>query len=188
MIAVFAFQQGQPHLLAAPFDSTGYQCGYSPGYEQFQFVLFDKFNSSQFCCIDSCPKISNFSSSNCRYNNQSMPCSNFGSYNTSRLIDICYPTNSSDFTQVVNLTMGSLEQGISDMQLAWPIELSVLFMALILSVLFMYLIKWCGGCLVWTLIISFFGLTAAFGGLCYYMYENPNFADDVLHTQAVGSL
>jgi hypothetical protein len=36
--------------------------------------------------------------------------------------------------------------------------------------------------LVWTLIFLFFLLTAGFGGLCYYMYENPKFADEVLHS------
>lgn len=188
VIAVFAFQQGQPHLLAAPFDSTGYQCGYSPGYEGYPYVFFDRLNSSRFCCIDSCPKVNNFSSSNCRFNNTSWSCALFGIYNTTRLIDICYPTNSSDFSQSLNLTLGAFEQGMSDVQLTWPVELSVLFMALILSVFFMYFIKWCGGCLIWTLIFLFFGLTAGFGGLCFYMYQNPQFADEVLNTQLTGDL
>jgi solute carrier family 44 protein 1 (choline transporter-like protein) len=188
VVAVFAFQQGQPHLLAAPFDSTGYQCGYSPGYENFPYALFNQSNSSQFCCVDFCPKINNFSTSNCRYDNQSIACPLFGLYNTSRLIDICYPTNSSEFTQAINLSMGEFEQGMSDIRLTWPIELAVLFIALIISVFFMYLIKWCGACLIWTLIFLFFALTACFGGLCYYMYENPQFADEVLHTQMVSNL
>jgi len=106
VIAVFAFSQGQPHLLAAPFDSTGFQCGYSPGYANYPYVLFNQFNSSQFCCIDSCPKIANFSASNCRYDNQSMPCWSFGVYNTSQFIDICYPNNSTAFSQTLNITVG----------------------------------------------------------------------------------
>lgn len=77
----------------------------------------------------------------------------------------------------IDLTMGDFEQGVSDMQLCWPIELSVLFMALILAVLFMYVVKWCGACIVWTVILLFFAATAGFGGLCYYMAENPTFAN-----------
>jgi hypothetical protein len=106
-----------------------------------------------------------------------MPCSNFGVYNTSQLIDVCYPTNTSVMSGAIDLTMGDFEQGVSDMQLCWPIELSVLFMALILAVLFMYVVKWCGACIVWTVILLFFAATAGFGGLCYYMAENPTFAN-----------
>ena len=29
VVAIFAFARGQPHLLAAPFDSSGLQCGYA---------------------------------------------------------------------------------------------------------------------------------------------------------------
>lgn len=32
IVAGYSFSGGRPSLLLAPFDSTGYQCGVSPGY------------------------------------------------------------------------------------------------------------------------------------------------------------
>lgn len=61
-------------------------------------------------------------------------------------------------------------------------------MAVILGVFFMFMIKCCGGCLVWSLIIGFFAVTAGFGGFCFYMYENPSFAQEVIQDKDLGNL
>lgn len=187
VIAVVAFTRGNPDYIIYPFDSTGSQCGISPGYQNFKYVYFNQFDTKQFCCIDSCPTISNFTNSNCRWGNANIPCASFGIYNTTKFIDVCYPQNST-MASAVTLGLNGFEQGVSDMAVTWPIELSVLFMAVILGVFFMFMIKCCGGCLVWSLIIGFFAVTAGFGGFCFYMYENPSFAQDVIQDKDLGNL
>jgi predicted RND superfamily exporter protein len=56
---------------------------------------------------------------------------------------------------------------MSDLQTTWPIALSVLFMALIISILFLFFIQAFGGCLVWTVIVLYFGVIISFGVVSY---------------------
>eukprot|EP00919_Chromeraceae_sp_WS-2016_P036289 GHVR01086152.1.p2 GENE.GHVR01086152.1~~GHVR01086152.1.p2 ORF type:complete len:130 (-),score=5.97 GHVR01086152.1:2333-2722(-) len=69
IVAIIAFGEGQPHLLAAPFDSTGQQCGYSSGYKDFPYSYFNSNNISQFVCINECPETGLTTSSKCMFNN-----------------------------------------------------------------------------------------------------------------------
>jgi hypothetical protein len=57
-IASYAWSRGNPQLLAAPFDSTGLQCGFSI-YEDYPYAYFNSKNFSEFGCIQSCPSSSN---------------------------------------------------------------------------------------------------------------------------------
>jgi hypothetical protein len=44
MIAIIAFRQGNPKLLAAPIDPDGKICGYSPGYEHYPYIFYKNTN------------------------------------------------------------------------------------------------------------------------------------------------
>ena len=55
IVAVFAFSKGNPQLLAAPFDSSGQQCGYAEGYSGYDYAYYDVSNTDIFCCINQCP-------------------------------------------------------------------------------------------------------------------------------------
>lgn len=81
-------------MLAAPFDSAGLQCGYSPGYENYPYGYFNSFNVKQFACINQCPESGlNGTDFQCIYNNTVFPCSNYGNYSTIRFVGICYPSS-----------------------------------------------------------------------------------------------
>ena len=81
VVAIFAFSKGQPHLLAAPFDSSGNQCGYSQGYKNYPYGFYNSRNMSQFACINECPlTAAAVGSSLCILNNQPFNCSDFGNY------------------------------------------------------------------------------------------------------------
>jgi hypothetical protein len=45
VIASYAWSNGNPQLLAAPFDSTGLQCGYGQ-YEAYPFAYYNSRNFS----------------------------------------------------------------------------------------------------------------------------------------------
>lgn len=163
VVAIFAFSKGNPQLLAAPFDSSGKQCGYSPGYQSYDYAYFNATNPKIFCCINSCPNESGLSStSQCMLNSQSVPCTAFGNYSTTQVVGICYPTDSV-IAQGISIGMDFLTESIADLQHTWQISLSVVFITLILSVILMFFIRACGGCMVVTVIILYFGALITLG-------------------------
>jgi hypothetical protein len=74
VIAVIGFRNGRPWLLAAPFDSAGFQCGYSEGYEEYKYGYFHKTNYSRFACITKCPKNGLFNGAQCIWNGSLISC------------------------------------------------------------------------------------------------------------------
>lgn len=69
--------------------------------------------------------------------------------------------------QYGDLGLGFFEKGMSDLQTTWPIALSVLFMALVVSIVFLFFIRACGGCLVWTVILLYFAVIISFGVVAF---------------------
>ena len=64
-----------------------------------------------------------------------------------------------------------MEMMISDIQLVWPIELSIVGISLILSIIMLLLVRWIGACLIWgVLTLYFLGLTA-FGFVAFFMSD-----------------
>jgi hypothetical protein len=59
-IAVTAFQQGNPALLAQPFDEDKNQCGVDPNVIDFKKVYISNFISNltkiSFVCVKQCPQ------------------------------------------------------------------------------------------------------------------------------------
>lgn len=69
--------------------------------------------------------------------------------------------------QYADLGLGFFEKAISDLHNTWPIALSVLFMALIVSIVFLLFLRACGGCIVWTVILLYFMLIISFGVVAF---------------------
>lgn len=58
---------------------------------------------------------------------------------------------------------------VSDIDLVWPIEVSIIGISFILSIFMLLIVRKLGGCLIWTLLTFFFiGLTA-FGFVSFFM-------------------
>jgi hypothetical protein len=56
---------------------------------------------------------------------------------------------------------------MSDLHTSWPIALAVLFMSLAVSIIFLFFIRACGGCLVWTVIVLYFAVIITFGVVAF---------------------
>mgnify|MGYP005607587185 FL=1 len=59
-IGILGFQQGDPSLLASPFDSSGHQCKLDkkdPSYANYPFIFVDYLTSNQiiYVCVKNCP-------------------------------------------------------------------------------------------------------------------------------------
>ena len=80
-------------------------------------------------------------------------------------MSICYPV-SDEIASNIQLGIGFLDKAIADLQHTWPISLTVIFATFILSIALMFFIRACGGCLVVSVIILYFGLIIAFGVVC----------------------
>lgn len=58
------------------------------------------------------------------------------------------------------------------MNKTWPIALAVLFMTLIVSIMFLFFVRACGGCLVWTVIFMYFTVIITFGIVAFLTASN----------------
>ena len=94
-----------------------------------------------------------------------MNCSNFGSYPTVKFVGVCYPVNQ-EIADNIDLGLSFLDESIADLQRTWPISLSVIFMTFIVSILMMFFVRACGGCMVISVIILYFILIISFGVVC----------------------
>jgi hypothetical protein len=165
-VAVIAFSRGHPHLLAAPFDSTGFQCGYAEGYQNYPYGFYMPTNHSKFVCVSDCPTKTN-TQVNCIWNNTVFPgCKGIGVSPTIKIVSFCFP-ESETINQFADLGLGFFERGMNDLRISWPITLAVLFMSLLVSILFLFFIRACGGCLVWTVIMLYFAVIITFGVVAF---------------------
>lgn len=172
VVAIVAFSRGHPHLLAAPFDSSGLQCGYSHGYEKYPYGFYNINNFSQFACISSCPETaSQVVSLACINGNVTFNCADYGSYATIRVVGLCYPTNET-ISEKINVGIGFFDESIADLKSTWPISLSMFFMTLIMSMILLFAVRACGGCIVVTVIFLYFAVLVAFGVVCLETANN----------------
>ena len=100
------------------------------------------------------------------FNNTQDDCEKkFGSYKTFKFVSICYPV-SDEIAENIQLGIGFFDKSIADLQHTWPISLAIIFATFLLSIMLMFFIRACGGCLVVSVIILYFGLIIAFGVVC----------------------
>lgn len=76
-----------------------------------------------------------------------------------------------------------MDQSLSDLKNTWQISLAMLFMALIASLLMMFFIKVCGGCLVISVIVAYFAVLIGFGVICL---EQANHSIDIAGLDQIG--
>lgn len=69
------------------------------------------------------------------------------------------------------------ESAFSDLSESWPILLATVFVALALSVLLTFIIKWFAACLVWSVIFLYFATLVGLGFAAFEMARNPDWAN-----------
>ena len=74
--------------------------------------------------------------------------------------------------EIIEIGIGFFDESMADVSHTWPISLSVIFMALICSLVLLFFIRLCGGCLVITVIVLYFGVLITFGIVCFETAAN----------------
>lgn len=91
IIALYAFSNGNPQLLAAPFDSTGKQCGFG-NYQDYPLAYYSSLKLGEFGCVQTCPTNSS-EKFGVMFNGSLQSNSRFPSYATLQLVSLCFPVS-----------------------------------------------------------------------------------------------
>jgi hypothetical protein len=199
-IAFMGFKNGDPSKIDRPYDSAGNQCGvgnYSSYTDLFFIVDASVLDASMnTVCVDSCPD-STTGTVSCMPNANVTTCPT-DPYQTASLFRICLPTGAATIgsAAIANITnaigMTGLQQDISDIKSVWYMILAVAGIALVISFLYTFVVRFCAGFMTWAIIILYLGLLLGFGFLCYNLANNPDSTNiagsDVLKNMSQTSL
>ncbi|KAM3144620.1 hypothetical protein pb186bvf_003227 [Paramecium bursaria] len=164
-ISVFAFTEGYPDAVFVSYNSTGYQCG--NGTQSgcpFSYVV--NFVPLQSICVSSCP-VAQDTLKSC----DGVP-KNYADYSSDNFLHVCSPNKDAgqQFLDAFSIILGYTANiaRLDDVDKVWPVSLTVAAIAFILSIFIMYMIKWCGRILVWTVISLYVISLIAFGTLFFF--------------------
>jgi hypothetical protein len=77
-----------------------------------------------------------------------------------------------------------LDESISDLKSTWPISLALVFISFVVSLILLLLIRWCGGCLVISVIVGYFAVIITFAVLCLLSAEGKIKVPSFIQTNA----
>jgi len=195
IVAIYGWAKGNPKKFLSPIDNDGKFCGYDDGYGDYPKLYFPDLSSvsnikNKYVCVKSCP--SSTSTVECKTTSTVTNCndSSYTKYNTKSYLGILclpvkdeLPSNLKDNYDALwsFLDVRVLTQYVHDTAKSWPAILIGLFTALILCIIFMYLVEWCAPILAWICIIGSFSCLT---GLGFYFFftrnKNKDTADDNL--------
>jgi hypothetical protein len=185
-IAFVAFNTGNPKYLAYPFDSEGKQCKLEPGYEDYPYIFISADLASAspiFVCVKECPAAAN-STIECAGTIGQNCTSKVELYATKPLVTYCMPEDLAQ--EVVGklvtdiLSIAPLQGYFSDVYMAWPLLLSMIGIALLVSVIYSILIRYFAGCMVWTMIFILMVLLLGIGVITALLPES-DFLKNLFH-------
>jgi len=114
-------------------------------------------------CTDSCLDTENDSMFSVQYASQGRV-----QYGSVEKYGFCMPTNPSDLEDGENQEAEiALNAQIGDVQTAWPVIAGTAGFAMISCILYLYLIKTCGGCIIYGMILALLGGVLALAYLCW---------------------
>ncbi|XP_044757893.1 choline transporter-like 2 [Coccinella septempunctata] len=196
-IALFAYNNGDPSAVLAPKDSNGLRCGIDEGVTDKKYLFFFDIlkcvnPSVPFLgcpttqvCVDKCPDIGE---SKCKYEirNRDTDCVK-SKYPTTNVQGRCIPILNKEWTptnaeaknvekavQNVKLIADTEQLGqnvVNDLMTCWSKILLFLFGTFICTLLYIMMLRWIAGVMVWC---SLFGLIIALALGVYaswYKYE-----------------
>jgi len=173
MIGVTAMSTGTPLRLTYAYDQKGAACGVE-GAADYKFLLFIRdatsdikpYSLNSTACVTSCPN--GEGGDPVCYND--IDCAGQGQYQTVETFKrFCLPIGENDKDALLNggLSLGFFSRAISDLRETWPIILAVGGIALVFGFVYIVLMKYFSGVLIWGLMAVFVLGTGGFGYVCY---------------------
>lgn len=118
-------------------------------------------------------------------------CSLLSTYNTTEIVNICVPAVEIDdnIRKIEEaLRIGGLSQGFSDIRDTWPIILSCVGIAIVISLIFSIFIRYCAGCVVWSIILLLYVILGVGGTFAFLLRTSTWIQDIVKYQDFPGSL
>lgn len=181
LVGSVGYYNGDPNLILHPFDSSGNQCGNSDyGTQNYSFVYFsnptdeDRFN----VCVESCPT-SNWQNISCFTNTWVVNCDN-GEVTYKDLSNITHTTpviSTENFMQMLCIPSDDTKDDIiitkiksadflgfgSDIARAWEIVLMTLGIAVGLSIIYLFFLRYFITIAIWASFVLVITIFVIFG-------------------------
>jgi hypothetical protein len=189
-VGVVGFSKGNPALLMYPYDTSGNQCG-RPGEVTYAYPYlyypYPGLNNDLRVCVKACPD-SLDSQLQC-YPTQHVPECPQAYPTNSFLMRFCIPNKHSQdaYDTVSGLVKdANLYQWASDILYCRSAIITVLGISIAISVLYMVLLRYCAGCLLWLTVFAVTALLTGFG--VYVLYEAETEYTELAQTNTKTSL
>ncbi|CAD8075354.1 unnamed protein product [Paramecium sonneborni] len=187
-IGVIALSNGDPESLFQPYDSQGQQCGVSENFQNCPYsylmnttqIVDNQPGDFEYYCVTVCPSNVDQAINYCSINGSQVLTASYGTY---AYMSVCSPYKNDPFWNLTKdfFTLTASEADFQDIGKTWAISLFVCVITLILANFLMFLVKQCASCLVWGVLILYFGLLIIFGFLFYYSgkgdFSNAHFGN-----------
>ncbi|KAI8622610.1 plasma-membrane choline transporter-domain-containing protein [Chytriomyces sp. MP71] len=193
-VANTAFKYGDVTLLLKPQDSYGNHCGtnYSQNGTNLMNLPYLYYNNlaspmaSPFECVASCPNVTSIptlSNYICNYG-INLTLSNFASLTaqfqcapllikSAPILNRCIP-NDPAFTNLsasaLSSSQNAMQDIFQDIQIAWPYYIAAVFISLVVSFIWVWMMRLFAKPMVWLTVILINLFFAAIAGACYYFW------------------
>lgn len=191
-IAGAALHTGNPEKFIHPWDQYGNACGTTDATANYPYLYWiqstdpdavNPFTYNQTVCVKQCPDVykSSFASDDCAtdYTNPA-GCSALSAYPTTPLEYFCLPSNNNTYTQFIGnvgeLDFGFAYSAIADLKATWWMTLIVGVIALMIGFLYLLLMKYFSGIMIWALLVIWMIIWSAAGFLCIEQAAGANIA------------
>jgi len=182
-IGITAISKGHPMDLTRVYDQNGIACGVNDTQAN-KYLLFTHtsdavypFKLTSSICIDRCPKDQeDYSSANCYSAGSQNPCpDDANNYPTQEYFGkFCVPTQGVSVLVGKGLNFGFFSRAASDLITTWPMILAVGGMALVFGFIYVVLMKYFSGVLIWALLAAFVLASGGFGYVCFTTESGSN--------------
>jgi len=188
-VAFLAFTTGDPMALTYAYDQKGRACGVGP-QSDYPYLLFilpdasdstdtDQFDISNTICVSECPATVPLTAEEQRdfqcytadmTDVSPSDCDNFANYSTAPFVGrFCVPTDSTllgGFFNLQSLDFSFLFKAVADLKMTWWMIIVVAAFALVLGFMYLLLMKYFSGAVLWALLVSTILLLTGFGIVC----------------------
>jgi hypothetical protein len=185
IISIIGFQKGDPYKIVTPYDAAGSICGVSEGYEDYKYLYWPRIGTgaqkvskaayTETICVKKCPSTSeDYAALECKTNEYVTSCTvaEENQYRGAVLFRYyCVPNlteyKDTAYDLIDNATGGRTSKYIGDIQSCWGVLLGMSFATLLISLLYLLLLKHIAGPLTFAALIGLLLLQVAGGAMAY---------------------
>ncbi|CAG9332171.1 unnamed protein product [Blepharisma stoltei] len=186
-VAVIGFENGDPYLLIYPHDSSGFQCGRDGRVtSDYKYLYYPSpiHDPDYKVCVKHCPKQYNQKNIECYPNRWVTDCTFLLKYNDTDFTPVpsyqsqsflkrfCIPDDddlNEAFDDVMDIIYDdNLKGWATDIYEAWTATLIVLGVSIVVSIIYLGLLRYCVGVIVWCMILA---CLLAITGFAYFLYH-----------------